>query len=121
MSVACFRHIGLFLNFAFCIVHGEVYRLRDHFGFWVTQISRCSIYQPSAAFSGFSLFVVSLYDLFSFRDSLRTAPGPTAAVTQAHCDAGALRPHGGGGGPLRWGPRLHSTFVSAAHGNRDDR
>ena len=50
LSVACFRHIGLFLNFAFCIVHGEVYRLRDHFGFWVTQISRCSIYQSSVAF-----------------------------------------------------------------------
>ena len=33
MSAALFRHIGLFLNFAFCIVHGEAYRLRDNLGF----------------------------------------------------------------------------------------
>jgi len=39
MSAALFRHIGLFLNFAFCIVHGEAYRQRDHFGFWVTNQS----------------------------------------------------------------------------------
>ena len=34
-----FLDIGLFLNFAFCIVHGEAYRQRDHFGFWVTNQS----------------------------------------------------------------------------------
>jgi hypothetical protein len=39
MSAALFRHIVLFLNFAFRIFHGEAYRQRDHFGFWVTNQS----------------------------------------------------------------------------------
>ena len=70
-------------------VHGEAYRLRDYFGFGVTNQLVCTL--PVKRYI-FRIFVICVFSLLFFTvwDSLRTVPGPTAAATLAHCGAGAL-------------------------------